>query len=233
MPKKSSAAGNNISIYTSAITQLWRYVHSDSISLSAFTHTSISTASHIPYPSCRVVELYLHKWNTTVDLFQPENVLKKIFTETCTKNNLIDDIILKVATLNTIYNTHIYSVYPVAHHILSLEIDDRLSSGDETLVNELMRVFYNDGGKIDHYSFATKYCSFHNPDAFPIYDSYVDKILQYYRNQERFAVFKNTDLKNYPYFKRILSDFRHYFGLENYTTKELDQYLWQFGKDFF
>ena len=124
--------------------------------------------------------------------------IKKIFTETCPKNNLIDDIILKVATLNTIYNTHIYSVYPVAHHILSPEIDDRLSSGDETLVNELMRVFYNDGGKIDHYSFATKYCSFH-----------------------------------YPYFKRILSDFRHYFGLENYTTKELDQYLWQFGKDFF
>ena len=175
----------------------------------------------------------MHKWNTTADLFQPETVLKKLFTETHPKNNSIDDIILKVAALNTVYNTYIYSVYPVAQHILSLKIDERLSAGDETLVNELMRVLYTDGGKIEHYSFATKYCSFHNPDAFPIYDSYVGKILQYYRNQEGFSDFKNSDLKNYPHFKRILSDFRQHFGLEKYTTKEFDQYLWQFGKEYF
>lgn len=231
--EKSSATGNNIGAYASAITQLWRYIHSNSVSSASFAHALPPATPHIPRPSCGEVERYLHRWNTTPDLFQPETVLKKLFTETHQKNNSIDDIILKVAALNTVYNTYIYSVYPVAQHILSLKIDERLSTGDETLVNELMRVLYTDGGKIDHYSFATKYCSFHNPDAFPIYDSYVGKILQYYRNQEGFSVFKNTDLKNYPHFKRILSDFCRYFGLGNYTTKELDQYLWQFGKDFF
>lgn len=187
----------------------------------------------IPRPSCDEVSRYLYRWNTTPDLFQPEIVLKKLFTETYPRNNSLADIIIKTATLNTVYNTYIYSVYPVAQHILSLDIDERLAVGDESLVNELMRVCYTNGKKKDHYSFATKYCSFHNPDAFPIYDSYVDKILQYYRNQEGFSVFKNSDLKNYPQFKCILSDFRHYFGLEKYTTKELDQYLWQFGKEFF
>ena len=234
--EKSSANGRNIGAYTSAITQLWRYVHSNSANSATpvtVVSPSLPAISHIPRPSCEEVERYLHRWNTTPDLFQPETVLKKLFTETHPKNNSIDDIILKVAALNTVYNTYIYSVYPVAQHILSLDIDKRLAVGDESLVNELMRVFYTDGGKIEHYSFATKYCSFHNSDAFPIYDSYVDKILQYYRNQEGFSVFKNSDLKNYPHFKRILSDFRHYFGLEKYTTKELDQYLWQFGKEYF
>ena len=234
--EKSSANGGNIGAYTSAITQLWRYVHSNSANSATpvtVVSPSLPAISHIPRPSCEEVERYLHRWNTTPDLFQPETVLKKLFTETHPKNNSIDDIILKVAALNTVYNTYIYSVYPVAQHILSLKIDERLSAGDETLVNELMRVLYTDGGKIEHYSFATKYCSFHNPDAFPIYDSYVGKILQYYRNQEGFSDFKNSDLKSYPHFKRILSDFRQHFGLEKYTTKELDQYLWQFGKEYF
>ena len=237
LSEKSSAKGNNIGVYTSAITQLWKYVHESRISNSVppdvLSYAQPQAASHIPRPSCEEVDKYLHRWNTTAALFQPETVLKKLFTETCPKNNSIDDIILKTAVLNTVYNTYIYSVYPVAQHILSLAIDERLSAGDETLVNELMRVFYANDRKIDHYSFATKYCSFHVPDAFPIYDSYVDKILQHYRDQEGFSVFKNNDLKTYPHFKRILSDFRHYFGLEKYTTKELDQYLWQFGKEFF
>lgn len=237
LSEKSSSAGNNIGAYTSAITQLWRYVQKNRIPNSVppanLTYAPSQMDSHIPRPSCEEVDKYLYRWNTTPDLFQPETVLKKLFTETCPRNNSIDDIILKTAALNTVYNTYIYSVYPVAQHILSLDIDKRLAVGDESLVNELMRVFYTDGGKIEHYSFATKYCSFHNSDAFPIYDSYVDKILQYYRNQEGFSAFKNSDLKNYPHFKRILSDFRHYFGLEKYTTKELDQYLWQFGKEYF
>ena len=234
--EKSSANGGNIGTYASAITQLWKYIHSNGangVISATFVPPSPSATFHIPRPSCEEVERYLHRWNTTADLFQPETVLKKLFTETHPKNNSIDDIILKVAALNTVYNTYIYSVYPVAQHILSLKIDERLSAGDETLVNELMRVLYTDGGKIEHYSFATKYCSFHNPDAFPIYDSYVGKILQYYRNQEGFSDFKNSDLKNYPHFKRILSDFRQHFRLEKYTTKELDQYLWQFGKEYF
>lgn len=229
LSEKSSAKGNNAGTYLSGMTQLWRYIHGDHSSENKVP----SPVFHIPRPSCGEVDRYLHKWNTTADLFQPETVLKKLFTETCPKNNSIDDIILKTAALNTVYNTYIYSVYPVAQHILSLNIDERLAEGDETLVNELMRVFYTDGGKIDHYSFATKYCSFHNPNAFPIYDSYVDKILQHYRNQEGFSSFKNNELKSYPNFKRIIADFRRHFGLEKYSVKQLDQYLWQFGKEYF
>lgn len=199
------------------------------------TKTTAPVIEHanIPRPSCDEVDKYLTKWNTTVDYYEPERVLKKLFTQINPNNTSIDDIILKIAVLNTVYNTYIYSVYPIAQHILSLDIDKRLCVGDETLVNEVMRVEYSAEKKTDHYSFATKYCSFHNPDAYPIYDSYVGKILQYYRDKEGFYSFRNIDLKDYPTFKRIITEFRHYFGLEKYTTKELDQYLWQFGKDYF
>ena len=193
----------------------------------------VSVPTNIPRPSCDEVDRYLTKWNTAADYYEPESVLKKLFTQTHPYNTMIDSIILKIAALNTVYNTYIYSVYPVAQHILSLGIDKRLCMGDETLVNEVMRVRYGAAKKTDHYSFATKYCSFHNPDAYPIYDSYVGKILQYYRDSEGFCSFRNIDLKDYPTFKRIIAEFRRHFGLEKYTTKELDQYLWQFGKDYF
>ena len=235
--EESSAKGKNVSSYTSAIIQLWKYVHKSHISYSlspnTVAYTTPKTVSPIPRPSCEEVDKYLHRWNTNAELFQPEIVLKKLFTETCPKNNSINEIILKIAALNTVYNTHINSVYPIAQHILSLNIDKRLAIGDETLIDELMQVFYPDGKKINHYSFATKYCSFHNSNAFPIYDSYVDRILRYYREHEGFSVFDNNDLKIYPNFKQILSDFQHHFGLEKYTAKELDQYLWQFSKEFF
>ncbi len=200
------------------------------------TERLVAPAVSIPRPSCGEVEKYLQKWSTTADLYEPEAVLKELFIQTRPYNRSIDDIILKAAALNTVYNTRITSIYPVAQRILSLNIDERLRAGDETLVNELMGVDYVINGEVshaDHYSFASKYCSFHNSDAFPIYDSYVDAILWHYQNVEHFYVFKHSELKDYPKFKRIIRAFQSHFGLEQYTVKQLDQYLWQFGKDYF
>lgn len=200
------------------------------------TKKLVASAISIPRPSCGEVEKYLQKWSTIADLYVPETVLKELFIQTRPYNRSIDDIILKAATLNTIYNTHIMSIYPVAQHILSLNIDERLRKGDETLVNELMGVDYKINGKVshtNHYSFASKYCSFHNSDAFPIYDSYVDAILWHYQKEEPFYTFKRNELKDYQKFKEIIRAFQRHFGLEQYTVKQLDQYLWQFGKDYF
>ena len=81
--------------------------------------------------------------------------------------------------------------------------------------------------------FATKYCSHHNPLEYPIYDSYVDKVLRYFRDTDGFCDFESDDLKQYDKFKQIVLAFRTYYHLEQYTLKEIDQYLWQLGKDYF
>ena len=56
--------------------------------------------------------------------------------------------------------------------INKLNIDERLSKHDDTLVNDIANIEINGKNKY-FYSFASKYCSHHNSRYFPIYDRYV------------------------------------------------------------
>ena len=78
-----------------------------------------------------------------------------------------------------------------------------------------------------------KCCSRHNPSAYPIYDSYVDKVLWYFRKKHEFASFKRCELKKHKKFIEILNEFKIYYGLGQCSRKELDKYLWQLGKKYF
>lgn len=186
----------------------------------------------ISKPSAIEVEKYLKTWKNLKNYQLQEDALDKLFFELLPSNEEISDILLKVATLNDFYSTNIFSVYPVAEHILSLRIDERLKQGDVTLVNEIQNVTIN-GVTRKFYSFSTKYCSHHNPNEYPIYDSYVEKVLKYFRKTDKFFNFKNADLKDYQKFKNIIIAFREYYGLEEFNLKEIDQYLWQLGKEYF
>lgn len=179
------------------------------------------------------VEKYLVSWQGLENYTMQEKALDKLFFHTYPNNNNIEDILVKVATLNDFYSTNIFSGYAVAKHILKLNIDERLESGDDTLVNEIAEIKMNDGKTKNFYSFATKYCSHHKPYDYAIYDSYVDKVLRYFRNVDCFSDFEDMDLKNYVTFRKILTDFQEFYGLEKYNIKLLDRYLWQLGKDKF
>lgn len=89
-----------------------------------------------------------------------ERSLNKLFIETFPNNTKIEDILIKASALNDFYSTNIFSIFPVAKHILSLNIDERLKAGDTSLVSEIASVEIN-GKKKVFYSFA-KYCSHHN-----------------------------------------------------------------------
>lgn len=153
------------------------------------------------------------------------NALKRLF-RLMPKNKSLSAVLLKCATLNDFYSTNIFSIYPVAKHIQSLDIDERLKSGDISVVNDIQNV---DGRKF--YSFATKYCSHHNPEVFPIYDSFVVKVLMYFKKDE-FSSFEEDDLRDYARFKQILLDFKNYYNLDC-NLRELDLYLWLLGKRYF
>ena len=187
---------------------------------------------NITPPSTDQVEYYLNKWDELENYHLQEDALDKLFIKLCPYNTSITDILIKVATLNDFYSTNIFSVYPVAEHILSLNLDDRLKAGDMSLVGDIQKIVI-DGAERNFYSFATKYCSHHNPLDYPIYDSYVDKVLRYFRNQDGFSDFANEDLKDYIKFKRILTDFKKFYGLDQYSMKQLDRYIWQLGKEYF
>ena len=183
-------------------------------------------------PNLVEVKRYLDKWQTLENYRLQEDALNKLFVELCPKNDNISDILLKVAALNDFYSTNIYSVFSVAQRIIELDIDKRLDEEDVNLVNEIKKVMIS--GKEKHfYSFASKYCSHHRPESYPIYDSYVDQVLRYFRNRDKFYKFKNGDLKEYSAFKRVLAEFQKFYDLQQFSLKEIDRYLWLFGKEYF
>ena len=186
----------------------------------------------IPKPCQKEVEKYLNKWDSLENYVLQESSLDKLFFKTYPKNDDINDILIKCSSLNDFYSTNIFSIFSVAKHILKLNIDKRLKEGDATLVNDIAKVKINGKDK-NFYSFATKYCSYHFPTIYPIYDYYVEKVLLYFRDKDHFLDFKKSDLKKYDLFKNILISFRNYYGLNEYNLKDIDRYLWQLGKDYF
>ena len=183
-------------------------------------------------PSVKDAEWFLDYWKNSREASDQERALNKLFMDMCKSNECIEDILIKCSSLNDFYSTNIYDIHTVAQHILSLHIDERLKAVDLSLVNDIAHVEVN--GK-DHffYSFATKYCSHHQPERFAIYDSYVEKVLLSMNKRVLYYNFKQEDLKDYETYMSVIKAFQKKFGLMQYNIKQLDQYLWQLGKWYF
>lgn len=182
-------------------------------------------------PSEAEVKKYLNKWDSLENYVLQESALDKLFFNTYPNNKDINDILIKAAALNDFYSTNIFSIFPVAKHILNLNIDERLKNKDTSLVNDIAKVEIN-GKTKNFYSFATKYCSHHYPLEYPIYDSYVEKVLILLNKRDAFSKFKKEDLKDYTKFKRVVIDFRAFYNLNQFTLKDIDRYIWQLGKEY-
>lgn len=187
---------------------------------------------NIPTPSKKEVEKYLNKWKHRENTILHENALDKLFLETYPKNNDINEVLIKASSLNDFYYTNIFSIIPVAKHIIEIKTDERLEKNDTSLVDDMANINISGVDK-NFYSFSTKYCSRHNPKEFPIYDSYVDKCLMYFKRKDNFANFVKKDLKDYKKFKEILISFKKFYDIDEYDLKDIDMYLWQLGKEKF
>ena len=183
-------------------------------------------------PSVKDAEWFLEYWKNLPSYSNQEKALDKLFMGICKRNDNIEDILIKCSSLNDFYSTNIFDIHTVAQHILSLKIDERLVNGDFSLVDEISHVEVN--GKVHtFYSFATKYCSNHNPERYAIYDSYVEKVLVSMNSRDQFMNFKQEELKVYETYMNAIDAFRKRYGLTQYNIKKLDQYLWQLGKWYF
>jgi hypothetical protein len=185
-------------------------------------------------PSISEVEAYLRRWQSLDNYVNQEHALDKLFLYTFTDNSDLDNILIKCSTLNDFYSTNIFDIHSVAQHIYKLNIDQRLKNGDLSLVNDIAHVKVGENSSPRFfYSFATKYCSHHQPLKYAIYDSYVEKVFVELKNRDKFSIFKRPQLKDYCTYMRVVKDFQQFYQLEQYNIKQLDQYLWQMGKDYF
>ena len=151
--------------------------------------------------------------------------LRKLFTQLYPINTSIEAVLIKCATLNQLYSTHVLAITTMAEHILSIkDIDSRLTAGDITLIDEIAHI---PTIKNKFLSFATKYCAMHQPKLFSIYDSNVHKVLKHYHKRK----YTDDSLKNYKTYCQALSEFKSQYCLDKLDAWQLDKYLWQLGKE--
>jgi hypothetical protein len=139
-------------------------------------------------------------------------------------------VLLKVVAINSLYHTCIFALDVVARHIHAhhKEIDSALAAGSPEIVEKIAKVTVK--GKVyNFFSFATKYCSWHNPHAYPIYDTHVDHYLWTLQQHNHFASFLHPDLWHYSKFLNIMTNFRNFHGLDSFTFKEIDKFLFLEG----
>ena len=183
-------------------------------------------------PSPALISAYLCRWEKLENYSLQDTSLGLLFNDLCPDNQKIEHILLKVSALNDFYSTNIFDTFSVAKHILHQNIDNHLQNGNFEIVNMIAKVSIK-GKTKNFYSFASKYCSHHKPEFYPIYDSYVEKILLHFRKHDHFYAFEQSELKNYSQFMQIISEFQKHYGLEEFSLRQIDKFLWLAGKEFF
>ena len=199
----------------------------------------------IPYPTKEKIEYYLNKIagadkprenNKTLDygaIKYTDEALKELI-EKFPNNNKLPEIYLKVTAINSLYSTNIYDTYKIAYRILDIkDFDDKLNRIESGIVDEIAtghKIKTANNKERKFYSFATKYCSWHDEkNIFPIYDSYIEKVLTIYLNHKSIP-FKVSDFKTYSKFVPALEEFKGKYQLNN-SLKEIDKFLWLVGKE--
>ena len=185
-------------------------------------------------PSNDLVREYIEKFNNDKRYYLADQAIIKLFQK-FPENKILEDILLKISVINDMYSTNIFGTFIIAEHILGLGIDKDLVRGDPALVHKIAtgHGILAKNSERNFYSFATKYCNWHNKEAYPIYDSFVAKILIAYRDEFEFSHFDDIDLKDYVRFKEIINDLRKAYHLTEFNLKEIDKFLWIYGKTMF
>lgn len=188
--------------------------------------------SHIEKPSAVSLTEYLRKWDELENYKLQEASLNLLFNQLCPTNDRIEHVLLKVSALNDFYSTNIFDTYTVAKHILRSGIDIELLASNYSVVNRIAQISIK-GKEKNFYSFASKYCSHHKPETFPIYDSFVEKMLLHYQNADEFCSFSKEDLKTYTRFIDVIRSFQSFYKLDKFSLRQIDIFLWLAGKKCF
>jgi hypothetical protein len=152
--------------------------------------------------------------------YRDEATTLQYLYQTYRGNHHLNQVHIKVAVLEDFFAYHLSHTYQLAQHIAALNLDDRLSNGDATLIAEICKVPY----KIDKdeqnrlYSFVSRYCNQHKAQLFPIYDQYSEACMAQYLEEDLKGALcgkklTKEDLKDYPTFCAVVKDFLSHYNL--------------------
>jgi hypothetical protein len=172
--------------------------------------------------------------NKAIERFDREGepyewLLRQLFQK-YPRNTNADHVFLKTIVLNKVYNAGVRAEYPVAEHIKSLsDLDSLIEKGSDDAVSLIANVKIGEK-KLCFIAFATKYCSWHNPRGYPIFDKNVRECLLFHKRKDGFAKFTLDSLWTYPIFRNVVDKFRAHYVLDSFNYKELDKFMYLFGR---
>lgn len=148
-------------------------------------------------------------------------------------NRDLHTIAIKVVLINSLYYAGVLAPLKMAIHIKELAykkgLDDLISKGNPEAVDLISNIRVTEKKTIKCLSFATKYCHFHNPTAYPMFDIYVYNLIKKINGREEKLAVKNTNLKNYSDFYKAVVNLIEKANFEKDFNK-IDKYLWLCGQ---
>jgi hypothetical protein len=157
-----------------------------------------------------------------------ESTLRELIA-TYRENTKIEHVLTKVITINALYHARVLDVdlHPLAVHISTIkDLDAKLKQGNSDAVDA---IWQSQGTRKHYFSFATKFCSWHNQEAYAIYDLNMWEALRAYKSKELGFQFKDSECKDYACFHAIVKRFTATYDLEGYSLKDVDKFLWLVG----
>jgi hypothetical protein len=182
-----------------------------------------------------------------------ERALAELFRQYPTNDDQAH-VLLKVVALNRLYSTNILAVWDVARLIYEhrLEVDGALKADPPSpeAVDKIVELTILATRK-RFWSFATKYCSWHRPESFPIWDSRVLRYLQSLKGSpftlpdnwtecSQFADsagrtaarrWRPDNWTHYREFLALMNRFRDFYNLGSFTFKQIDKFLFLSGEE--
>ena len=144
-------------------------------------------------------------------------------------NDDLQTILLKVGDVREPELAQARAEDAMAEHILSLNIDDQLAAADTQVVMDIANLDFR-GERRYFYAFASRYCCYHFPKDYPIYDPTIEQLLKLFfkRNQDR--KLSKDEILNYSSFKELMVVYKDNFHLPLETFWGLDKFIWTHGK---
>lgn len=170
------------------------------------------------------------------DNYGPENELITRCLRKFPKNTNPDIVAMKVGLIDITNSTHLsqhkskISMVELANIIAAIPyIDERIADGDPEVVNEIAR----SNGKINLFSFASKYCCYHNRnlygrDDYSILDTVLKEYLpRYFDDITKGQIQKWQDSFNYKAYNDYITKKLDECGITvNHRKRKFDHFVW-------
>ena len=170
------------------------------------------------------------------DNYGPENELITRCLRKFPTNSDPDIVAMKVGLIDITNSTHLsqhkskISMVELANIIAAIPyIDERIADGDPEVVNEIAR----SNGKINLFSFASKYCCYHNRnlygrDDYSILDTVLKEYLpRYFDDITKGQIQKWQDSFNYKAYNDYITKKLDECGITvNHRKRKFDHFVW-------